>query len=281
MVIACFNGERTFVETLDGLVVQEWDRPWEIILADNGSTDRTAAIFEDYARRHPDLPMRLVDASACKGKSHALNAGIAAARGSRLLFCDADDVPGPGWLRAMAEALETCDMVACRIDFAKLNPDWLRDYRTNSQINGLTRLPYPPYVYHAGGGTIGFRRSVFEATGTFDPAFRYFEDTEFCVRAQMQGFEIHYLPDAVIHVRLRPDLKSIYRQAYNYGKYNVLLSKTYKGHGPRPKGALATALRLPGGVWPAGPLPSPYSKNPKPWPRRPAANGPWAGRPAG
>ena len=107
VIIACRNGAATLGETLEGLVAQRWDRPWEIVLADNGSTDGSAALFRAVAAAHPECRMRVVDASGRPGKPFALNTGIAAARAPALAFCDADDVPGEGWLAAMGKALPT------------------------------------------------------------------------------------------------------------------------------------------------------------------------------
>ena len=58
VIIACRNGAATLGETLEGLAAQAWDRPWEVVLADNGSTDGTRALFEGFARRSPGWPMR-------------------------------------------------------------------------------------------------------------------------------------------------------------------------------------------------------------------------------
>ena len=49
VIIACLNGAATLGETLDSLTAQRWDRPWEIVFADNGSTDASVAIFEEHA----------------------------------------------------------------------------------------------------------------------------------------------------------------------------------------------------------------------------------------
>ena len=51
--------------------------------------------------------MKVVDASARPGKSAAMNVGVAAASAPAIVVCDSDDVPAPGWLRAMGEALRT------------------------------------------------------------------------------------------------------------------------------------------------------------------------------
>ena len=79
VIVASRNAAATIAETLEGLSAQEWDGAWEIVLADNGSTDDTVAIFREHAGRHPGIPMRLVDAGQRRGKSHALNVGIRAA----------------------------------------------------------------------------------------------------------------------------------------------------------------------------------------------------------
>ena len=91
VIVACLNGQETLAEALESLTAQAWDGAFEILLADNGSTDASAAIFAEHARRHPHLRMRRVDASAERGKAAALNAGLAAAEGRAFLFVDCDD----------------------------------------------------------------------------------------------------------------------------------------------------------------------------------------------
>ena len=248
VVIACFNGAETLEETLASLVVQEWDRPWEILFADNGSTDASAALFAASARAHPGVRMRAVDAGAEKGKSHALNLGIRTAAGRALLFCDADDTVAPGWLAAMGAALDRHPFVAARIDLARLSPDWTLTSRGLVQQERLRRLPYPPYALAAGGATLGFRREVFAAVGGFDPAFAVMEDIDFCIRAHLKGYALVFVPEAVYHYRFRGDLAAIRRQAYGYNYYRALLRRRY-GAEPlmtfRPWALLAgRALRL-------------------------------------
>jgi len=232
VVIACLNGAATLPEALASLVAQAWDRPWEIVLADNGSTDASVAVFEAAARAHPGVRMRVVDASGGKGKSFALNLAIRAAAGRALLFCDADDTVAPGWLAAMGQALERHPFVAARIDLAALSPDWTIASRGIAQESGLKRLPYPPFALVAGGATLGFRREVFAAAGDFDPAFPVMEDIDFCIRAHLAGFELVFVPEAVYHYRFRGDLAGIRRQSYRYNYYRALLRRRHGGAEP-------------------------------------------------
>ena len=235
VVIACYNGEATIAETLEALVRQEWDGGWEIILSDNGSTDFSVEIFQKIADANPEIPMRVVNASQRPGQPHALNTGVQAAFGQAVVFCDADDVVAPGWLSAMAGALRNHDFVAARMDLQKLNEDWVYQSRINTQQKELPKIAYPPYLYHAGGGTIGFRKAVFEKIGEFDHSLPCLHDTDFCFRAQLAGFKIQYLPEAVICIRFRSDLNAIFWQAYNYARYNVTLSKRYQNYCPARK----------------------------------------------
>ena len=232
VIIACLNGAATLAETLDSLTAQRWDRPWEIVFADNGSTDASVAIFTGHAARHPEVAMRLVDAAAKPGKSNALNLAIRAAAGRSILFCDADDTVAPGWLAAMGRALGRHDFVAARFDSHRLNPDWARAARDTGQIERLTPLPFEPWCAVAGGGTLGFHRELFEVVGDFDPAFSTHLDTDFCIRASLRGFELRLVPDAVYNYRFRDSPAAIYRQAYAYARSEALLRRRYAATAP-------------------------------------------------
>ncbi len=225
VIIACFNGAATLPETLESLVGQRWSRPWEIVLADNGSTDASVQVFEDVARRHPDLPMRVVDASAHRGKAHALNVGIPAAHGRALLVVDADDTVAPGWLAAMGTALDRHAFVAARMDIRALNPPWTE--RRQAQEHGLSRLPHAPGCPQAAGGTQGFRREVFDTLGGFDTGFICLDDIDFCVRAHLASFTLSFVPEAVVNYRFRDDPAGIYRQCYSYCYDRALLRRRY------------------------------------------------------
>ena len=222
VIIPCYNAEDTLAAELDAICAQHWTQPWEVLLVDNRSTDSSRKIAESYLDRLPNL--RIIDASESQGQPFALNTGIRAARGESVALCDADDEIAPGWVAAMGEALATHEFVACRIDTAKLNPKWLHGH---DQESGLQQIWYPPYLPHAGGGTIGFRKKLFEEVGDFDDALPCLHDTDFCFRAQKLGYHLHFVPDAVLHVRKRDSLSAHYKQSRNYAEYNVILAKRY------------------------------------------------------
>jgi glycosyltransferase involved in cell wall biosynthesis len=227
VVIKCLNGVATLPETLASLAAQRGTPSWEVVLADNGSTDGTLDVFRDWAARHPDIPARIVDASAVRGRAHCVNAGIRAASGERLVFVDADDTVEPGWLAAMARALDEHDFVAARLDTRRLNADWVAEMRPAEQDDDLPLMPHAPFCAHAGGATLGFHRHVFDALDGFDPALPSLEDEDFCVRAHLAGYELRLVRDAVYDYRFRSEPAAVYRQARDYAHARALIRRRY------------------------------------------------------
>lgn len=226
VIIPCFNAASTIAVQLEALANQYWSEPWEVIISDNGSTDRTVEVVEQYKKKLPNL--RIVNSSDQRGAAHARNVGASAAAGDALVFCDADDEVAPGWLAAMGEALSKYDFVACQREYNKLNEPWTLKHRSLSQIDGLQHYKYPSYLPHGSSSTLGVRRSVHEAIGGFDETLLRVQDTDYCWRIQLAGTELHFVPDAVVHYRFRNTIQDIYHQARLWGEYNVLLYKKYR-----------------------------------------------------
>lgn len=226
VIIPCYNAADTLAVQLNALAGQQWSGPWEVILSDNGSTDDSRLIAEEYIHRLPDL--KIIDASEIKGPAHARNKGAEAASGESLLFCDADDEVAPGWVAAMGAALEEHDFVACRMESLKLSDPWAVKARKCPQQEGIESYRYPPFLPHAGGGGMGIKRSIFFASGGFDEGLPMLEDTDFCWRVQLAGTPLVFVPDALIHIRLRSSTRTMFRQAKLWGEYNVYLYKKFR-----------------------------------------------------
>lgn len=250
VIIRCYNAADTLAESLAAFVGQTWSEPWEIIVVNNRSTDNSMQIVEEYQKCLPNL--RKVDAFERQGRPYAANVGVQNALGESIAFCDADDVVSAGWVAAMGNALAEHDFVAACMETEKLNVSWVCKGRGYPQRDGLQVYRYPPFLPHAGGGTIGLKRSLYLSVNGFDEEARFLQDTDFCWRLQLSGVQLHFVPEAVIHIRFRPSLRAMYRQAKGYGSYNVFLYKRYQKHGmPRlskksgVKAWVKLATRLP------------------------------------
>lgn len=202
---------------------------WEIVVVDNGSRDRTAAIAASF---EPQLPVRVVSAPGFRGVSYARNIGIAAARGRRVLICDADDVVHPRWAVEMLRGLDRADAVAGRIVTGDETPD-------TAPVMNRPALAFLPYAH---GGNCGLQRSLVDAIGGFDESYvRGGDDKEFFWRAQLNGMRLGYAPGALVRVTPRPTLRARCLQYYRFGRSHPRLYRDFRQHG-MPRRATRTVL---------------------------------------
>lgn len=110
--IACpaYNHEKFIAQAIEGFLIQQTDFPFEIIIHDDASTDRTPEIIKAYATRYPDQirPLLQKENQVSQGK-HPLSSYIyPAARGKYIALCDGDDYwTDPLKLRKQVDFLET------------------------------------------------------------------------------------------------------------------------------------------------------------------------------
>jgi glycosyltransferase involved in cell wall biosynthesis len=212
VVIPAFNAAATLAEQLEALSAQQYEDDWEVVIADNGSTDGTAGLARRYRPRFKALT--LVDGGPRRGHSSPRNAGATAARGELLLYCDADDVVAPGWLQAMADAAPHYDLIGGWFDERPLNDDstrsWHRPWPTDRLPSWL--LPF------ASAGNFGIWADVLRDLGGWSADYEAGgEDTELSWRAQLAGYRLGFAPDAVVYLRHRSGLWPTARQAYAIG----------------------------------------------------------------
>lgn len=229
MILAFRNAGRDLERQLDALSAQDFAGTWEVVAVDNGSTDSSRRIVQ---RRSSRLNLTIVDAPNKANLSYARNVGASAAAAPKLLFIDADDEVAPGYVRAMARALEMHGFVACRLDHETLNPAWVRRaYGSPWQVSGVD--PLLGFLPFAGGGTIGVSRHTFDLVGGFDDDLAGAEDVAFAWDAQLCGVPLEFVPDAVLRLRYRDTLDGLYRQALAQGRALPLVYKRYRSVGLR------------------------------------------------
>jgi len=222
VVIPAFDAAATIEAQLDALLAQPGD--FEVIVADNGSTDATRAIVERRCARDPRL--RIVDASARRGPSHARNAGARVAGAELLAFCDADDIVGNEWVAAIHVGLGTHDFVTGPMELALLNPPWLVTAKGTTGTAGLVwfegRFPF------ASSCNIGIRRARLLAHGGFDESLHVGEDIDLAMRLHLDGTTVAYLPDAVVHYRYRTSRSAMFSRARAYGASRPELADRFR-----------------------------------------------------
>lgn len=236
VVIAMRDEGRWIAEQLEALASQRYSGEWEVVVADNGSTDDGPAIARSFAGRLPGL--RVIDASARRGTSHARNAGARAASGDLLLYCDGDDVVQPGWIDALVAAAGDADFVGGRLRWDLLNDPVVQATHPIGEMTGLE--PTHGFLPYAPGCNLAIWADVAREVA-WDERFRYgSSDEEFGWRVQLAGHRLAFAPEAVVQQRLRTTVPEMLRQQFRFGASGPYLFRRFKGWGvPRPDNAAA------------------------------------------
>jgi glucosyl-dolichyl phosphate glucuronosyltransferase len=237
VLLATRNRAALLAQTLDSFTrLEVADLQWEVIVADNGSTDATTNVLQSFASR---LPLRSVEEHA-PGKNAALNRALPLARGDIVLFTDDDVVPRPDWLIEMTRAVrrwEEDDIFGGRIVplFPPKIPEWIRDtpyagalfaeFNPDKPEGPIRRPPFGPnYAIRASALANVQFASHLGPNGASYPAGG---ETELIMRLMNAGRRAIYVPTAEVgHVVRDEQLQRgwIFRRAHNFGRGRVQLA---------------------------------------------------------
>ncbi len=187
-------------------LVHELTDDLQVILIDDGSTDGSGAVLDEYAKQFPQFE---VVHQPNGGVAAARNRGLERARGEYILWLDPDDYVLPGWLGAIRAAVERYAPDMLLFDFVQEQngqqtpkcygrpagavqrnvffSDLVRDLR-------LTSVLWNKVI----------RRSFFENTH-FDESLRCLEDYVLLYQIAFEMFNIVYLPEHLYAYRIRED----------------------------------------------------------------------------
>jgi len=199
VVLPAYNSEDTVGGAVESVLGQE-DVHLELIVVDDGSTDRTLAVVSSI--RDPRL---LVLTGANMGAAAARNRGIARARGDIVAFLDADDAWLPGTLRAQIAAFRRTPAAAvayCWVDHVDANGRYLCPDR-RVVVEGDV---YPHMLAHNFidcVSAVAIRKSTLDEIGGFDESLAVIEDWDLYVRLAARH---HFacVPQALVRFRRSP-----------------------------------------------------------------------------
>jgi cellulose synthase/poly-beta-1,6-N-acetylglucosamine synthase-like glycosyltransferase len=229
VILPARNAAGTIAQQLAGLVAQDYTGGWELLVVDDRSTDRTREVVGDWLRSLPSV--RLIGATGPPQPNRASqmrNLGVAAAKGDLIAFCDADDVVAPGWLRVMAEAATSADIVSAAREVNTLNTSAVRGWHSRGQRPRSER--FLPWASTSGSAVW---RDVLAAIGGFNEQHPGAEDRDLSWRAQLAGYRLIAAPDAVVSYRYRSRLGATARQEYRWGRADARLFRDFAAAGMR------------------------------------------------
>jgi glycosyltransferase involved in cell wall biosynthesis len=199
-----YNAERTVGTTLESVCSQTYPN-LDIVVVDDGSTDRSPAIVAERARRDPRIRLLRQENG---GVAAARNFGAASTEARFLAFVDADDLWAPSkiarQLRVLQEAGPAAGLAYCW--FAQIDGE-SRVYSLHSQplAEGMVLQRMCRNNFIGNGSSMMLRRAAFDMAGGFDASLRArnaqgCEDMLIALRIAEQ-FEFRVLPQYLVGYR--------------------------------------------------------------------------------
>jgi GT2 family glycosyltransferase len=236
IVVTTRNEERHLGALLESLAGQE--PPFEVVLVDAVSADRTIAIAEEFRSRHPDL-IRIERRPCSRGGGR--NLGVKLARAEYVAFIDGDCAADAQWLAILRKHAGPSTIVAGRT-LTRGKPKY-GDLERVELFQGGYDVTYPSC-------NLLYPRALFERLGGFDTRFITAEDIDLNLRAVRLGTEIRYDPDAIVLHHMRATFIRFLYQAFWNGYGRKQLTEKHGSLWPRyrlrrlmagQKGAIAWA----------------------------------------
>ena len=200
VVIPTYNRAGTIERAINSVLAQSW-QPLEVIVVDDGSTDRTAEILEAYGHKIHLIRQRN------QGASTARNTGIKAARGEIISFLDSDDSWLPDKIARQANLLQrtrelgvkccVCNARMIHADGREITSFAAAGLRPEP-VEGIWTNPTEVLVarFLLFNQVAAIWREVFDEAGVFNPNLRIMEDYDLALRLSFTG-PWAYIADAL------------------------------------------------------------------------------------
>ena len=204
VVIPVYNQAPYLAECLDSVLAQTL-RDIEIVCVDDGSTDGSERLLEDYAARDPRIRV-LRQKNA--GAGRARNCGIGKARGEFIAFMDADDMyPDANVLEDMYAAAVANDAKACGGSFMEFLPNGAERTKYEGTMSGMTFpqdgfVNYRDWQFDYGFYRFIYRKDLLESAKVRFPRYLRYQDPPFLVRAMCAAKRFYALKRVVYRFRV-------------------------------------------------------------------------------
>lgn len=218
VIIPACNAEQTIVQCLEALACQTVPpEVYEVIVVDDGSTDRTAEIACQYGVRLVRQPNA--------GPAAARNHGTQLARGEILLFTDADCAPAPDWIERMTEPFCDPDIVGTKGVYRTRQKELVARFVQLEYEDKYARMLRQDRIDFVDTYSAAYRRDIFLANGGFDPLFptASVEDQEFSFRLARKGYRLVFVPKAAVYHCHATTLRQYWQRKFGIGYWKALL----------------------------------------------------------
>lgn len=258
IVIPTYNAAGTITAGLRALQHQTIPHhQCEIIVVDDGSTDDTTEIVEQFIAlaglpteqahalavtphtvnstepppagdQGPTVAIKLLQQSH-QGAAAARNTGAQAARGDTIVFLDADCVPAPDWLERLVALLNSESVVGAGGRVQTHQPGLLPRFIQMEYDERYDRIAQHRYIDFISSATAAYRRDAFQEIGGFDTTMLGAEDVDLSFRLAEADYKLVFASDAVVYHTHPESLWAYVRRKFKYAFWRAAVYGRHPG----------------------------------------------------
>jgi glycosyltransferase involved in cell wall biosynthesis len=136
IVTPAYNSERFIADAINSVLKQTFT-DWELLIVNDGSTDKTQSIVEEYSQK--DNRIKLLNHSTSQGAGVSRNLAIKEAKGDYIAFLDADDIWKPNKLEKQIKLFKKTSTAVCFSSYELINE---KGQPLNTIVEALEKVPY-------------------------------------------------------------------------------------------------------------------------------------------
>ena len=223
VVIPVFNAEKTVGRTIEALLAQKGAEQMEIVAVNDGSTDNTPKILDQY-------PVRVLH-QPNSGPASARNHGFRESRGDIILFTDSDCVPQPGWLENMTAPFENPEISGVKGVYITRQKSLVARFVQLEFEERYKMLSKQPFIDFVDSYSAAFTKSALEHVGGFDESFPQAdnEDVDLSFKLAAAGCKMVYAPQAIVEHTHPATLKKYLKVKFSRAFWRMAVYKMHPG----------------------------------------------------
>jgi glycosyltransferase involved in cell wall biosynthesis len=219
LYIPCYSAEKHIGRCIEGVLRQTLP-PDEILIIDDGSTDKTVEVASKY-------PVRIIKHEVNKGLAAARNTGVLNAKGEFVASIDVDCVPEPDWLERLINRF-TSDNIAgvggrlIEKNVTTIANKWRSEHMR--QNHGDKFLREAPSIF---GNNNVFRKEAITSVGLYEERYKTnYEDMDLSKRLRKAGYTLIYEPEAIVWHYRQDTIRSVLEAKWRYRGFGTRVNPT-------------------------------------------------------